>query len=228
MVKVPGTPAGIPAVHRLIGEGINVNVTLLFSLRAYRDARDAYIAGLEDLRWSGGDLSRVASVASFFVSRVDTAIDSRLEGKDGALRGKAAVANAKLAYRDFKEDFGTERFAALRDRGARPQRPLWASTSTKNPEYSDVLYVDSLIGSDTVNTMPEATLLTFLEHGAVADTLEQDVEGAESLIEDLEGAGVSMDRVTAELLADGVRSFAESFDQLKAGIGEKRAALLAG
>ena len=228
MVKVPGTPAGIPAIHRLIGEGINVNVTLLFSLRAYRDARDAYIAGLEDLRWSGGDLSRVASVASFFVSRVDTSVDSRLEDGDAALKGKAAIANARIAYRDFKEDFGGERFAALRAIGARPQRPLWASTSVKNPEFSDLMYVESLIGKDTVDTMPEATLLAFMEQGAVDDTLEQDVDGAEQLFEALEAAGVSMERVSAELLADGVRLFTESFDKLKSDIGKKRAALLAG
>ena len=228
MVKVPATAEGIPAVHRLIGEGINVNVTLLFSLTAYRDARQAYIAGLEDLQWSGGDLGRVASVASFFVSRVDTAVDSELEGKDGGLRGQAAVANARLAYRDFKEDFGGERFAALSARGARVQRPLWASTGTKNPDYSDVLYVESLIGKNTVNTMPEATLLSFLEHGAVTDTLEEGVEEAERLVEALEDAGVSMDRVTAGLLAAGVRQFADSFDQLMADIGKKRAALLAG
>ena len=228
MVKVPATPAGIPAVHRLIGEGINVNVTLLFSLRAYHDARQAYIAGLEDLQWSGGEIGQVASVASFFVSRVDSAIDSRLEGRNEELMGNAAVANAKLAYRDFKEDFGGERFASLRANGARVQRPLWASTSTKKPEYSDVMYVDSLIGADTVNTMPEQTLVAFLEHGAVADTLEEDVEGAEQLIEDVESAGVSMEQVTADLLADGVRQFTESFDQLMANISDKRVALLAG
>jgi transaldolase len=228
MVKVPATPAGIPAVHRLIGEGINVNVTLLFSLRAYRDAMQAYIAGLEDLQWSGGDMGRVASVGSFFVSRVDSVIDSRLEGRNRELMGKAAIANAKLAYRDFKEDFGGDRFASLRANGARVQRPLWASTSTKNPEYSDVMYVESLIGADTVNTMPEQTLLSFLEHGAVADTLEEDLEGAEQLIEALESAGVSMDQVTAGLLADGVRQFADSFDQLMANIADKQAALLAG
>ena len=228
MVKVPATPAGIPAIHRMIGEGINVNVTLLFSLRSYLDARQAYIAGLEDLQWSGGDMGGVASVASFFVSRVDSMIDPRLEGRYGELMGKAAIANAKLAYRDFKEDFEGDRFASLRANGARVQRPLWASTSTKNPDYSDVMYVDSLIGADTVNTMPEQTLLMFLEHGAVADTLEEDVEGAEELIEALESASVSMEQVTAELLADGVSSFAESFDQLMTNIADKRAALLVG
>ena len=233
MMKVPATPEGIPAVHRLIGEGINVNVTLTFSLKAYHDVRQAYMAGVEDFIWSGGDPSRVASVASFFVSRVDTAVDSQIdevaEGRPGEadeLAGKAAIANAKLAYRDFKEDFGGERFAVLRSQGARPQRPLWASTSTKNPDYSDVLYVESLIGPDTVDTMPEATLLAFLEHGQAANTLEQDVDSAERVFEALEEAGVDMERVTAKLLADGVKSFADSFDALKADIEKNRLTLL--
>jgi transaldolase len=226
MVKVPATPAGIPAVHRLIGEGINVNVTLTFSLKAYRDVRDAYIAGLEDLRWAGGDLSRVASVASFFISRVDTAVDSHLGDDQDDLKGGAAIANAKLAYRDFKEDFGGDRFAGLAADGARVQRPLWASTSTKNPEYSDVMYPEALIGPDTVDTMPEATLLAFMEHGAVAETLEQDVDEAERLIERLNEAGVDMDEVTAGLLSDGLGLFADSYDDLLADIAAKKDRLM--
>ena len=226
MVKVPATPAGIPAVHRLIGEGINVNVTLTFSLKAYRDVRDAYIAGLEDLRWAGGDLGRVASVASFFISRVDTAVDSQLGDDQDDLKGGAAIANAKLAYRDFKEDFGGDRFAGLAADGARVQRPLWASTSTKNPEYSDVMYPEALIGPDTVDTMPEATLLAFMEHGAVAETLEQDVDEAERLIERLNEAGVDMDEVTAGLLSDGLRLFADSYDDLLADIAAKKDRLM--
>ena len=229
MMKVPATPEGIPAIHRLIGEGINVNVTLTFSLKAYRDVRQAYIAGLEDLDWADGDLSNVASVASFFVSRVDTAVDSQLEERtaDGNtdlkhLEGKAAIANAKLAYRDFEEDFSAPRFDALRSKGARVQRPLWASTSTKNPAYSDVLYVESLVGRDTVDTMPEATLMAFLEHGVAAGTLGEGVSEAEELIESLEEAGISMEQVTARLLDDGVQSFADSFDQLMANIETKR------
>ena len=222
MMKVPATPAGIPAVHRLIGEGINVNVTLTFSLKAYRDVRQAYMAGLEDLKWAGGDLGRVASVASFFISRVDTAVDSQLGDDHDDLKGRAAIANAKLAYRDFKEDFGSERFAALAAEGARVQRPLWASTSTKNPEYSDVMYPEALIGPDTVDTMPEATLLAFMEHGAVAETLEQDVDEAEKLITRLGEAGVDMDEVTAGLLADGLRLFADSYDDLLADIASKK------
>ena len=234
MIKVPATPEGMPAVHRLIGEGINVNVTLTFSLRAYQDARQAYMAGLEDLDWGGGDISRIASVASFFVSRVDVAVDARLGEPAGRglgefenLSGKAAIANAKLAYRDFKDDFGGERFAVLRSKGARVQRPLWASTGTKNPDYSDVLYPESLIGPDTVDTLPEATLTAFLEHGQVANTLEEDIEDAELVFESLEKAGISMEEVTARLLSDGVKLFADSFDGLMANIEDKRARLLA-
>lgn len=226
MVKVPATPAGIPAVHKLIGEGINVNVTLTFSLKAYRDVRDAYVSGLEDLKWSGGDLSRVASVASFFISRVDTAVDSRLSDDHDDLKGSAAIANAKLAYRDFKEDFGGDRFGALAAEGARVQRPLWASTSTKNPEYSDVMYPEALIGPDTVDTMPEATLLAFMEHGAVAETLEKDVDEAERLIDQLGEAGVDMDEVTSALLTDGLQQFADSYDDLIADIAAKRDRLM--
>ena len=234
MVKVPATPEGMPAIRRLIGEGINVNVTLTFALEAYRRVRDAYVSGLEDLAGSGGDLSAVASVASFFVSRVDTAVDGQVEDRvrGGAeeledLLGKAAVANAKLAYRDFKDTFGEERFASMRARGARVQRPLWASTSTKNPAYGDLLYVESLIGRDTVNTMPDATLTAFLEHGRAAETIERDVEGARLTLESLERAGISMSEVTSKLLADGVAAFADSFDQVVANVEEKAATLVA-
>jgi transaldolase len=235
MVKIPATPEGIPAVHRLIGDGINVNVTLTFSLDAYRDARQAYIAGLEDLDWSGGDMSRVASVASFFVSRVDTAVDAQIEDKAGngnedlkGLMGKAAIANAKLAYRDFKKDFGAQRFASLSAKGARVQRPLWASTSTKNPDYSDVMYPESLIGPDTVNTMPEPTLMAFLEHGVAANSLEQDLEEAEAVFDALEEAGISMEQVTAKVLSDGVKIFSDSYDELMSNIADKRARLQGG
>jgi len=230
MMKVPATPEGVPAVHRLIGEGINVNVTLLFSLSAYSDIRQAYIAGLEDLLWSGGDAGKVASVASFFVSRVDTAVDARLDNSGderSELVGRAAIANAKLAYRDFTEDFEASRFALLRAKGARVQRPLWASTSTKNPAFRDVLYPESLMGPDTVDTMPEATLMAFLEHGQVAPTLDQDIEGAEQTFAALEEAGISMEKVTAEVLDNGVKLFADSFDTLMADIERKRARLTA-
>lgn len=235
MIKVPATPAGIPAIRALIGEGINVNVTLIFSLDAYAQVREAYIGGLEDLAQAGGDPAGVASVASFFVSRVDGMIDGQLEGRIGegaseleALMGKAAVANAKIAYRDFKQTFASDRFAALQGRGGRVQRPLWASTSTKNPEYSDVLYVDSLIGPDTVNTLPDVTLTAFLEHGnPVGGTIERDLDDAVRTIEALEDAGISMRRVTDALLADGVKAFADSFDALIANIEDKRARLIA-
>ncbi|MDA0735130.1 MAG: transaldolase [Chloroflexi bacterium] len=233
LIKVPATPEGIPAIRQLIGEGINVNVTLIFSLDAYRQVQEAYIAGLEELSKNGGDLSKVASVASFFVSRVDTAVDNelnRLNGHGGrnlsGLMGQAAVANAKLAYRAFQETFGSERFAELQAKGARVQRPLWASTGTKNEAYSDVLYVDTLIGPNTVNTMPDATLEAFLDHGQVTEAVTQGVAEAEQAIKSLESAGVSMSGVTSKLLADGVKAFADSFDQLMGNIEGKRSKLM--
>jgi len=234
MVKVPATPEGIPAIRSLIGRGININVTLIFSRDAYRQVADAYIGGLEDLAESGGDISRVASVASFFVSRLDSAIDAMLEesirsgvGDLEQLRGKAAIANAKLAYRDFKAMFGEPRFAGLREKGARVQRPLWASTGVKNPAYSDVLYLDSLIGPDTVNTVPPATLTAFVDHGRAANTIEQGVEDAQRQIQALAGAGIDIDEVTDKLLADGLKGFAESFEKLMDNIEDKKARLLA-
>ena len=234
MVKVPGTPEGIPAVRSLIGQGINVNTTLIFSLDAYRQVREAYIAGLQDLADADGDVRNVAGVASFFVSRVDTAVDTLLEERIGdgdeearELLGKAAIANARVAYKDFKAEFGGERFATLREAGARVQRPLWASTSTKNPDYSDLYYAESLIGPDTVDTLPEATLLAFLEHGHPEQTLDQDLPEAERALESLESAGISMEQVTAKLLTDGVRAFADSYDQAIVNIEGKRATLVA-
>ena len=234
MIKVPATPEGIPAIRQLIGEGINVNVTLIFSLDAYAHVRESYIGGLEDLALSGGDISRVSSVASFFVSRVDAAVDSRLEvlAKDGhsgldELMGKAAISNAKIAYQDFNSTFSKERFAALRRNGARVQRPLWASTSTKNPDYSDVLYVEELVGRDTVNTLPDATLEAFLDHGNPAPTIDKDLEDAVLTMERLEDVGIRMEDITAKLLEDGVKSFADSYDALIANIEQKRLHLLA-
>ncbi len=234
MIKVPGTPEGVPAVERLIGQGINVNVTLLFHREAYSRVRDAYIAGLERLAESGGDLSRVASVASFFVSRVDTAVDGLLEPRVQSgeeeladLLGRAAIANAALAYRDFQQTVATQRFQALKARGARAQRPLWASTGTKNAAYSDVLYIDSLIAPDTVNTMPPVTLDSYLDHGRVELSLEPSIPEAERVMQALEDNGVSMTEVTDKLLADGVRAFADSFVTLLANVEEKKAALLA-
>ncbi|MBI2861891.1 MAG: bifunctional transaldolase/phosoglucose isomerase [Chloroflexi bacterium] len=235
MIKVPATPEGIPAIKRLIAEGVNVNVTLTFSLDVYRQVMEAYISGLEDLAMKGGDVSKVASVASFFVSRVDSAVDILLEERlrqgetaAKALLGKAGIANAKLAYRLFQSTFAGQRFAALKSKGARVQRPLWASTGTKNPHYSDVLYMESLIGPDTVNTVPPATLMAFLDHGRVAATLEQGVDEAEQVMDAMAKAGISMEQVTAKLLADGVQAFADSFDKLLANIHQKREQLLVG
>jgi transaldolase len=236
LIKVPATPEGIPAIRQLIGDGVNVNVTLIFSLDAYLQVQEAYVSGLEDLAGRGGEVSRVASVASFFVSRVDTAVDNALAGLSTAngnsagfanLMGQAAVANAKLAYRAFQETFGSERFARLREQGARVQRPLWASTGTKNPEYSDVLYVDTLMGPDTVNTMPDATLEAFLDHGRAALTVTEGVTEASASLDGVASAGVSLDEITAQLLADGVKAFADSFDLLMDNIERKRSQLLA-
>ena len=230
MIKVPATPEGIPAIRHLIGQGININVTLIFSLDLYARVRDAYVAGLEDLVRAGGDPSTVSSVASFFVSRVDTAVDGLLENRveDAShLLGKAAVSNARVAYQDFKHTFATPRFQALSANGARVQRPLWASTSTKNPNYSDVMYVETLIGPDTVNTMPDATLAAFLEHGTARHSIEDDVHEARETLRSLESAGISMDAVTTQLMHDGVKAFADSFDQLIENISAKRERLLA-
>lgn len=234
MIKVPATPEGIPAIRHLTGEGINVNATLIFSLAMYQQVREAYIAGLEERSRTGRDLGQVASVASFFVSRLDTAVDTllqeRIQQGDEQLKsllGKAANASAKLAYQAFKATFSSERFATLQSRGARVQRPLWASTSTKNPAYSDLLYVEPLIGPDTVNTMPPATLNALLEHGRVETTLERDVSQAKQTFEAIAAAGISMNKVTAKLLVDGVKAFADSFAKLLANIEEKKALLLA-
>jgi transaldolase/glucose-6-phosphate isomerase len=225
MIKVPATPQGLPAIERLIGEGINVNVTLLFSQEVYERVAHAYIAGLERLAAGGGDLKAVASVASFFISRIDTAVDAlvaaRLKTATAAERaqlsrllGRVAIANAKLAYQRYKQIFRGPRWEALAARGARQQRLLWASTSTKNPDYRDVLYVEELIGPETVNTMPPATLDAFRDHGRVRPSLEEDLEGAHDTMEILAQVGISMAAVTDKLLAEGVRLFAEPFDKL--------------
>jgi transaldolase len=228
-IKIPATPAGLPAIEAAIADGINVNVTLMFSVDVYRQVARAYIAGLRRRHQLGGDVTHVASVASFFVSRVDTKADKRLEAIGGddvlALRGKAAVANAKLAYRAFGEIFGGDEFSDLRAAGARVQRCLWASTSTKNPAYPDVLYVDELIGPETVNTMPTETIEAFLDHGVVARTLDAGVDEAAATLEQIEAAGVSMQQVTDELIDEGVAAFARSFDELIETIDTKRKAL---
>ena len=233
MIKVPGTPEGIPAIRQLISEGINVNVTLIFSLKAYADVREAYISGQEAFSRSGGDPSTVSSVASFFVSRVDTAVDAAISeavnaGNKtlGSLLGKAAISNARVAYQEFGRSFGEDRFVALKEEGALVQRPLWASTSTKNPALSDVLYVEKLIGPDTVNTLPDATLAAFLDHGTAQQTLDADIEDATDTLFALEAAGIKMDDITAKLLEDGLMSFADSYDEVVENVDSKRASLV--
>ena len=225
MVKIPGTAEGLPAVRQMIAEGRNINVTLIFSVDRYAGVIEAYLSGLEELVANNGDPSKVASVASFFVSRVDTEVDRRLDEigtpEALALRGKAAVAQAKLAYALYLERFGDERWNALAATGARPQRALWASTSTKNPSYPDLLYVDTLIGPDTVNTMPDATVDAFLDHGTVARTVDVDVDDAQRTMEGLAAVGVDMDDVSVRLEDEGVAAFVKSFDELIQALQDK-------
>ena len=236
MIKVPGTDEGAKAVRTLIAEGINVNITLLFAVEAHRRVIDAYLDGLEARARVGQVLDHVSSVASFFVSRVDTEIDARLDALIAAapadrraalaaLKGRSAVANAKLAYRLFREKFSGPRWDALAASGARLQRPLWASTSTKNPAYRDVMYVEQLIGPDTVDTLPPATLEAFRDHGVVARTLDADVAGAERLLAEVGAAGISLRDVTDTLLEKGLASFQKSFDTLVGGLEKKTRAL---
>ena len=225
MVKIPATKAGIPAIHAAIAAGINVNVTLIFSLARYDEVMEAYLSGLEERHKEGGEIGRIASVASFFVSRVDSKIDPRLP-EDSALRGKAAIANARLAYDRFSHVFSSKRFEKLHLSLGRAQRPLWASTGTKNPAYPDTLYVDSLIGPDTVDTVPPATLDAYRDHGTAAVTVMDDLELCQQQIAGLEKLGISMDTVTEELEAEGVKSFADSFTALLQTIEERRQAIL--
>jgi transaldolase len=215
LVKIPATSQGIPAIEAMIGEGRSINVTLIFSLTRYGQVLEAYLSGLESCAARGGDLSTVHSVASFFVSRVDTEVDRRLEEIGGdtalALRGRAAVAQAKVAYQMFRRAHSGERWRRLAAAGARVQRPLWASTSTKNPAYPDTLYVDSLIGPETVNTLPEATLAAFEDHGTLARSIDRDPADAEQCLRDLAAVGIDMDAVGEKLEADGVAAFDASF-----------------
>jgi transaldolase len=231
MIKVPGTDAGCLALRQLIADGINVNVTLLFAVASHARVIEAYLSGLEARAAAGQPLARVASVASFFVSRVDSEIDKRIDaivasGKlaaeaAGALKGKAAVANAKLAYQLFTECFSGPRWAALAAKGARVQRPLWASTSTKNPAYRDVIYVEELAGPDTVNTLPPATLEAFRDHGEARRTVDVDLEGARKALAAVEARGISIRNVTDQLLGEGLASFQKAFDTLLAGLETK-------
>ena len=227
-VKIPATKEGLPAIEEMIARGRSINVTLIFSLQRYAEVAEAYIRGLERLVAGGGDPSRVASVASFFVSRVDTEADRRLEEGGGPkeLAGTLAIANAKLAYQRYREIFAGERWQALAAAGATTQRCLWASTSTKNPAYRDVLYVEELIGPETVDTMPEETIRAFQEHGEVALSLERDVGGARRVLERLAEAGIDYDDVTDTLEREGVQKFADSFVELLEGIRAKSGELV--
>ena len=223
-VKIPATQEGLPAIEETIASGIPVNVTLIFSLERHRAVAEAYLRGLARLVESGGDPSKVASVASFFVSRVDTEGDKRLDALGGhdELKGKLAIANAKLAYATYQEIFSGARWETLAAKGATPQRCLWASTSTKNPEYRDVIYVEELVGPDTVNTMPRATVEAVLDHGEIEETLTRDVEGARKVLDDLKAAGIDYDDVVDTLEKEGVEKFADSFKDLFSDIETKR------
>ncbi|MCY3900444.1 MAG: transaldolase [Caldilineaceae bacterium] len=229
MIKVPATPEGIPAIETLTGEGININVTLIFSLQQYEDSAMAYIRGLEKLADANVDFSRVASVASFFVSRVDGKVDPKLvDLGNSELQGKIAIANAKMAYHRFGEIFSGPRWEKLAEQGARVQRPLWGSTSTKNPDYPDTLYVDTLMGPHTVNTVPPETLDAFLDHGCAARTVDADVEEARQHLAQLAELGIDLGDVTTQLMGEGVDAFADSFDELMSGIAEKVTAIAGG
>ena len=232
LVKIPGTMEGAPVIGEMIAEGININITLLFSIESYERVAWAYIEGLEKRHAAGKPIDRIASVASFFVSRVDTLVDKKLNEKIvsdpgssasyEALKGKIAVANAKLAYVRFQEIFGSDRFAALRSAGARVQRPLWASTGTKNPAYSDTLYVDTLVGPDTVNTMPGATIAAFLDHGSTERSVDVGLDEARQHFEQLAEAGINIDDVTQQLEDEGIASFTKSYESLLDSIEAKR------
>lgn len=235
MIKIPGTPEGMPAIEQCISEGININITLLFSLESYEQTMEAYIRGLERRASEGKSVDNISSVASFFVSRIDTAVDKQLDAKIKqaasdeerakleSLAGRIAIANAKMAYQRYKEVFHGERFAALKAKGApQVQRPLWASTSTKNPAYRDVYYVEALIGPETINTLPPATLAAFRDHGVARVTIEENLDEERARLAGLESAGISLDEVTSQVLADGVRLFVEPFDKLIATIESRK------
>ncbi len=237
MIKIPATPEGIPAVRQSLIEGININITLIFSLQSYREVAEAYISALESRLGEGKDISRIGSVASFFVSRVDTLVDKRLEDmikatsdsaeqqKLKSLEGKAAIANARIVYQDFKSIFYSPRFDKLKQHGAHVQRPLWASTSTKNPAYRDVLYAEELVGPDTVDTMPLETIENFRDHGKARNSIEDNIAQAHTDLDALEQVGIHYDQVTQQLQDEGVQKFADSFHQLFQGIESKKKAI---
>jgi len=238
MIKIPATKEGIPAITSAIAAGINVNVTLIFSLERYGQVMDAYLRGLEQRVQDGLSVENIASVASFFVSRVDTNIDDRLNKlvianlisseKASTLAGKAAIANARLAYADYLKIFQSERFAKLKRKGAQEQRPLWASTSTKNPAYRDVMYIEELVGTNTVNTVPPQTLVAFLDHGQVRLSIGEDLNAATHVLKKLNSIGISMDVVTSQLEEQGVKSFADAFTVLLKAVDEKRQIIVQG
>jgi transaldolase len=230
MIKIPATPAGLPAIQQSIADGMNVNVTLIFSQQRYIEVMDAYLAGLEECLAAGKPVKNIASVASFFVSRVDSLVEQMLDEKIQAgadaeklnkLKGLAAIANAKLAYAVFKKQFAPARFQKLAREGARVQRPLWASTSTKNPAYPDIYYVEALIGPDTVNTMPPQTIMAYKDHGQPALRLEDNVDEARRTIANLEAVGIRMQVVTQQLETEGVAAFNKSFDMLMKAVKEE-------
>ncbi|HXL37050.1 MAG TPA: transaldolase [Ktedonobacteraceae bacterium] len=239
MIKIPATPEGLPAIRQTLAEGLNINITLIFSIEDYRKVADAYISALEERNAEGKDISHIASVASFFVSRVDTLVDQLLENKikvasDSAeqqklksLEGKAAIANARLVYQDFKRIFHSPRFESLKHSGAHVQRPLWASTSTKNPAYRDVLYAEELIGPDTVDTMPLETIENFSDHGRVRLSVEDNIQQARDELAELEKIGIHYDQVTKQLQDEGVQKFADSFHELFKGIEGKKQSIQA-
>ena len=230
MIKVPGTAEGLPAIRQLISEGININITLLFAQEVYEKVAEAYIAGLEDLATRGGNLKKMASVASFFISRIDTLIDSMLNDRLkkttdatqqallSSLLGKVAIANGKLTYQRYQRIFSGPRWESLAAKGAQTQRVLWASTSTKNPKYRDVIYIEELIGPDTVNTMPPATIEAFRDHGQLRNSLNEDVAGGQKVMDDLARAGISIKEVTDKLTEDGVKLFADAFGKLLSAV----------
>ncbi len=234
MIKIPATPEGLPVVRQTLTEGMNINITLIFSIEDYREVAEAYISALEERNAEGKDISHIASVASFFVSRVDTLVDQLLENKMKAtndsteqqklksLEGKAAIANARLVYQDFKHIFHSPRFETLKHSGAHVQRPLWASTSTKNPAYRDVLYAEELVGPDTVDTMPLETIENFRDHGKVRLSVEDDIQQAKDEFAELEKVGIHYDQVTQQLQDEGVQKFADSFHELFKGIESKK------
>jgi transaldolase/glucose-6-phosphate isomerase len=237
MIKVPGTKAGVPAVRQIIADGVNVNITLLFAIEAYQAVAKAYMDGLEDRLAKGKPIDRIASVASFFVSRIDTQIDKKIDArvkagdKDTqalkALRGKVAIANAKLAYAWYQELIETDRWKKLAAKGAMPQRLLWASTGVKDPSFPDTLYVDTLIGPDTINTMPLKTMEAFRDHGTLAQTLTADLPGARKILDEADRLGLDLPGVTADLIVDGVDLFAKATDALLGALAEKRTAMIA-